>query len=125
MLQSVIQSAGAVPRGHHSRYHRFFSNAAWSIDDLLESLAREAVRTFYPEGPIALGVEDTLGRKRGLTLFGTGLHHDPLLSSRTRPHVSGGHDWVILSRLVPNPSWSPTPVWTLPAGMRLYRTARD
>jgi DDE superfamily endonuclease len=90
MLQSVIQSAGAVPRGHHSRYHRFFSNAAWSIDDLLESLAREAVRTFYPEGPIALGVEDTLGRKRGLTLFGTGLHHDPLLSSRTRPHVSGG-----------------------------------
>ena len=49
-VTEMIQSAGAVHRGHHSRYHRFFSNAAWSIDDLYEALAREAVATFSPEG---------------------------------------------------------------------------
>ena len=65
-VTELIQSAGAVHRGHHSRYHRFFSNAAWSIDDLYEALAREAVATFYPEGTIELGVDDTLCRKRGL-----------------------------------------------------------
>ena len=32
-----------------------------------------------------------------------------------------GHDWVILSLLVPHPPWSPTKVWALPVGMRLYR----
>jgi hypothetical protein len=45
----MIQSAGATRRGHHSRYHRLFSNAAWSVDDLYEALARRAIATFYPE----------------------------------------------------------------------------
>ena len=103
-VTELIQSAGAVHRGHHSRYHRFFSNAAWSIDDLFEALAREAVATFCPEGTIEVGVDDTLCRKRGLTIFGTGMHHDPLISSRKRVHVSWGHDWVILSLLVAQPA---------------------
>jgi hypothetical protein len=120
-VTELIQSADAVHAAHHSRYHRFFSNAAWSIDDLYEALARQAVATFYPEGTIEAGVDDTLCRKRGLTIFGTGMHHDPLISSRQRPHVSWGHDWVILSLLVVNPPWSPTKVWALPVGMRLYR----
>src|SRR3954451_4646944 len=120
-VTELIQSSGAAHRGHHSRYHRFFANAAWSIDDLFESLAREAVAAFCPEGTIELGVDDTLCRKRGLAIFGTGMHHDPLISSRKRVHVSWGHDWVILSLLVPNPPWSPTKVWALPVGMRLYR----
>jgi hypothetical protein len=120
-VTELIQSAGAVHRGHHSRYHRFFANAAWSIDDLYEALARHAIRAFFPEGTIELGVDDTLCRRRGLTIFGTGMHHDPLNSSRSRPHVSWGHDWVILSLLIPNPPWSPTKVWALPVGMRLYR----
>ena len=32
-VTELIQSSGAVRRGHHSRYHRFFANAAWSVDD--------------------------------------------------------------------------------------------
>jgi DDE superfamily endonuclease len=114
-------AANAVHRGHHSRYHRFFSNASWSIDDLYDALARRAVKHFYPEGILVLGVDDSLCRKRGLTIFGTGMHHDPLISSRKRAWVSWGHDWVILSLIIPNPPWSPTKVWALPVGMRLYR----
>ena len=49
------------------------------------------------------------------------MHHDPLLSSRQRTWVSWGHDWVILSLIIPNPPWAPTKVWALPVGMRLYR----
>jgi hypothetical protein len=120
-VTELIQASGATHRGHHSRYHRFFGNAAWSIIDLYEELGRQAVATFYPEGTIALGVDDTLARKRGLTIFGTGMHHDPLISSRARPHVSWGHDWVILSLLISAPPWAPTKVWALPVGIRLYK----
>jgi hypothetical protein len=120
-VTELIQSADAVHAAHHSRYHRFFSTAAWSLDDLYEALARDAVATFYPEGLIETGVDDSLCRKRGLTIFGTGMHHDPLISSRKRPHVSWGHDWVILSLLIVHPPWSPTKVWALPVGVRLYR----
>jgi DDE superfamily endonuclease len=120
-ITEMIQAANAVHRGHHSRYHRFFSDAAWSINDLYDALARQAVQDFYPEGIIVLGVDDSLCRKRGLTIFGTGMHHDPLISSRKRAWVSWGHNWVILSLIIPNPPWSPTKVWALPVGMRLYR----
>ena len=48
-VTEMIQSSGAVHLGHHSRYHRFFGNAAWSIDDLFESLARQAIATFSPK----------------------------------------------------------------------------
>jgi DDE superfamily endonuclease len=120
-ITEMIQAAHAVHRGHHSRYHRFFSDAAWSIDDLYDALAIQAVHDFYPEGTIVSGIDDTLCRHRGLTIFGTGMHHDPLLSSKKRTWVSWGHDWVILSLIIPNPPWSPTKVWALPVGMRLYR----
>jgi hypothetical protein len=119
-VTELIQSAGAVRHGHRSRHHRSFANAAWSIDDLFEALAREAVATSCPEGTtIEAGVDDTLCRERGLTIFGTGMHHDALLSSRERVHAGWGHDRVILSLLVPSPPWSPTKVWAVPVGVRL------
>ena len=120
-VTELIQSSGATHRGHHSRYHRFFSNAAWSLDDLYVSLARKAIALFYPTGDIRSALDDTLARKRGLTIFGTGMHYDPLISSRQKTLVSWGHDWVVLAILIPEPAWSPSKVWALPVGLRLYR----
>jgi hypothetical protein len=120
-ITEMIQAANAVHRGHHSRYHRFFSGAAWAVGDLFDALAVLAVQDFYAEGTLILGVDDTLCRKRGLTIFGTGMHHDPLISSRRRAWVSWGHDWVILSLIIVHPPWAPTKVWALPVGLRLYR----
>jgi len=68
-----------------------------------------------------LAVDDTLCRKRGLTVYGTGMHHDPLISSRAKPLVSWGHDWVVVTLLVVNPFWASTKVWSLPIAFRLYR----
>lgn len=57
---------------------------------------------FAPFGLIELAVDDT--RKRGLTLYGTGMRHDPLIPSRAKAPVSWGHDWFPRSRV-----WSTTP----------------
>src|SRR5262245_16267348 len=120
-ITEMIQAANAVHRGHHSRFHRFFSGAAWAVGDLFDALAVLAVQDFYAEGTISLGVDDTLCRKRGLTIFDTVMHHDPLIPTRRRAWVSWGHAWVILSLIIVNPSWAPTKVWALPVGLRLYR----
>ena len=42
-------------------------------------------------------VDDTLAQKRGSKMLGTGMHHDPLLSSRGRKVLNGGHSWVVSS----------------------------
>jgi len=119
-ITELIQSSGSTHTGHHSRYHRFFSHAAWCLEDLCHVLAVLLVATLAPCGLIELAVDDTLCRKRGLTIYGTGMHHDPLLSSRALKRVSWGHDWVVLCLVVRCP-WAPTKVWCLPLLCRLYR----
>ena len=120
-VTELIWSSGCTRRGHHSRYHRFFSQAAWVLDVLCMVLAKLVVRVFAPTGPIELAVDDTLCRKRGLTVYGTGMHHDLLISSRAKPLVSWGHDWVVLTLIVRCPFWAPTKVWSLGIAFRLYR----
>jgi len=120
-VTELIWSSGSTRRGHHSRYHRFFSKSVWELDVLAWVLAQLLVRLFAPTGIIELAVDDTLCRKRGLTVYGTGMHHDPLISSRAKPLTSWGHDWVVLTLIVRCPFWSPTKVWSLPIAFRLYR----
>jgi hypothetical protein len=120
-VTELIQSSGSTHRGHHSRYHRFFSQAAWVADELCRILAGLLVAAFAQTGIIELAVDDTLCRKRGLTIYGTGMHHDPLISSRAMKLVSWGHDWVVICLLLRCPFWSPTKVWALPIAVRLYR----
>lgn len=120
-VTELIWSSGCTRRGHHSRYHRFFSQAAWLLDCLCQVLAKMLVQTFAPTGFIELAVDDTLCCKRGLTVYGTGMHHDPLISSRAKPLTSWGHDWVVVTLIVRHPWWAPTKVWSLGIAFRLYR----
>jgi hypothetical protein len=121
-VTDLIWSSGSTGKGHHSRYHRFFSHAAWELDLLCGVLGRLAVVIFVATGVvIELAVDDTLCRKRGLTVYGAGMHHDPLISSRAKPLTSWGHDWVVLTLIIRHPYWAPTKVWSLPIAFRLYR----
>jgi SRSO17 transposase len=120
-VTEVIFSGGNLTKGHWSRFHRFFSHAAWDLEVLSLFLARLVVRILTPGATLLWAVDDTLCRKRGLTLYGAGMHHDPLISSRAKPLVSWGHDWVVLCLIVVRPFWAPTKVFALPITMRLYR----
>jgi len=120
-ITDIIFSGGNVANGHWSRFHRFFSDASWSLDHLNMCLAVLVARMLCPTGTLLLAVDDTLCRKRGLTIYGTGMHHDPLISSRAKPLVSWGHDWVVLCILIVHPFWAPSKVFALPVAERLYR----
>ena len=119
-ITECLFTAGQVGVGHWCRFHRFFSHYAWSLDDLWHVLSRLLIGRFAAAGPILLAADDTLCRKRGLGLFGAGMHHDPLLSSKALKVFSWGHDWVVLSLLVCRPWWAPTKVFALPLLGRLY-----
>jgi DDE superfamily endonuclease len=120
-ITELIQSSGSTHNGHHSRYHRFFSHARWSFDGLCLVLTSMLLLILVPTGLVEVAIDDTLCRKRGLAVYGTGMHHDPLISSRAKPLVSWGHDWVVLCLVIRCPFWAPTKVWSLPILFRLYR----
>jgi hypothetical protein len=119
-ITEVIFSSGNVGNGHWSRFHRFFSHAAWDIDTFSLSLAKLVMTILAPGATLYWAVDDTLCRKRGLTLYGAGMHYDPLISSRSKALVSWGHDWVVLCLIVVRPFWAPTKVFALPIAARLY-----
>lgn len=120
-ITDLIVSSGSVGKRHFSNYHRFFSQYAWKLDVLSRCLLLLLVRVFAPTGVIVLSVDDTLARKRGLMVYGTGMHHDPLMSSRAKTITSWGHDWVVLCLIICLPAWAPTKVFSLPFCFRLYR----
>jgi len=119
-ITEVIFSSGHVGKGHWSRFHRFFSHAAWDIDAFSLCLAKLVVTILAPGALFLWVVDDTLCRKRGLTLYGAGMHYDPLISSRAKRLVSWGHDWVVLCLIIVHPWWAPTKVFALPIAGRLY-----
>ena len=101
---------------HHAAFHRLFASASWSIDQ-----AGLAVFGLVTSGMahVFLTVDDTLLPRFGLKIFGTGMHRDPVLSSRSHVVTRWGHCWVVLcvvieSRHVPGKRFS------LPVLSRLY-----
>lgn len=120
-ITEIIFAAGRVEKEHWCRYHRFFSEAAWELDALSLVLVKSIATILAPGASFVWAVDDTLCRKRGLTLYGAGMHYDPLISSRAKSLVSWGHDWVVLCLVVVHPFWAPTKVFALPVAMRLYR----
>jgi hypothetical protein len=120
-ITEVIFSCGKVGVGHWCRFHRFFSHAAWDLDGFSMALAKLVVTILAPGATLVWAVDDTLCRKRGLTLYGAGMHYDPLISSRAKSLVSWGHDWVVLCLILVHPFWAPTKVFDLPIAFRLYR----
>jgi hypothetical protein len=93
-VTAMILAANAVGTKHHSAYHRLFAAARWSLDEL--GLAVFGLMLPLLNGSILLGIDDTLARKRGLKVFGVGMHHDPLLSTRRTAITNWGHCWVVL-----------------------------
>ncbi len=117
-LTRVIQAGRLGRFKHFCSFHRFFSQARWSLDDLGHCVFL-LLLPFCPE--ILTGaVDDTLARKSGRHIWGAGMHHDPLRSTSQRPVFSFGHSWVVFSLHVAFP-FAPGKVWALPILVRLYR----
>jgi hypothetical protein len=116
-VTGMLLATGTAGKRHHSAFHRFFSQANWSLDALglavfriLEPLAGDIVK---------VAIDDTLAHKRGLKMFGTGMHHAPQLSSRSHIVTTWGHCWVVLGVVIHFSLWSDRP-FCLPILFRLY-----
>jgi hypothetical protein len=113
-ILGMVRASGA--ERHHSAFHRFFSDARWSIDRAglaVFDLITTSLKSVF------LTVDDTLLPRTGLKVFGTGMHRDALLSSRSHTVTRWGHCWIVVcvvfeSRLVPGRMFS------LPVMCRLY-----
>ncbi len=116
----VLLAGDGLSRKTFSCYHRFFSQARWSVDEIGHIVLQLVLKFIPPDAPIVIAVDDTLNRKTGKRIWAAGMHHDPLRSTARRAAFSFGHNWVVLSVQLRLP-FAPDKTWSLPILMRLYR----
>jgi hypothetical protein len=93
-------------------FHRVLSRDRWSSLAVSRTLLRLLVATFVPDGPLVLGIDETIERRRGPKIAAKGIDRDPVRSSRGQFVKASGLRWVCLLLLAPIP-WAGR-IWALP-----------
>jgi hypothetical protein len=58
---------------HFQNYHRVLNRAVWSSLELSHVLLQQLLTTFVATGPLILGLDDTIERRRGAQIKAKGL----------------------------------------------------
>src|SRR3954471_5290255 len=111
-VTSCLRITGLSGERRFVNYHRVLSRARWSGRKASRLLLGLLVRRFVPQGPIVLGIDDTIERRRGQRIQAKGIYRDPVRSSRSHFVKASGLRWVSLMLLAPVP-WAARP-WGLP-----------
>ena len=111
-VTAVLSVMGLRQSRHFQNYHRVLNRARWSSRAISQQLLRVLLTVFAPTGPILLGLDDTVERRRGKKIAAKGIYRDPVRSSHSHFVKVSGLRWLSLMLLVPIPwvGW----VWALP-----------
>ena len=111
-VSSALRAMGLDQEKRFHRYHRVLSRASWSSRKVSRVLLGLLVETFVAEGPLVLGIDETLERRWGKKIAAKGVYRDPVRSTHENFVKASGLRWVCAMLLVPIP-WV-SRVWALP-----------
>lgn len=109
---AALRVMGLSHERHFQNYHRVLNRAVWSPLAASRRLLRVLVDTFVPQGPVLLGLDDTIERRWGDKIRARGIYRDPVRSSRSHFVKTSGLRWLSVMLLAPIP-WVQR-VWALP-----------
>jgi hypothetical protein len=111
-VSSALRAMGLDQHKRFHRYHRVLSRARWSSLEASRILLGLLLEAFVGEGPIILGIDETLERRWGKKISARGIYRDPVRSTHENFVKSSGLRWVCVMLLVEIP-WA-SGVWALP-----------
>ena len=111
-VTAVLRVMGKSADAHLQNYHRVLNRAQWSSLAAGRILLGLLLAAFVPEGPVVMGLDETLERRRGERLSAKGIYRDPVRSSHTHFVKASGLRWVCLM-LLARIAWVDR-VWALP-----------
>ena len=111
-VTAALRVMGLAHIRRFEQYHRVLNRAQWSSLAASRVLLGLLVAAFAPPGPLLVGLDDTIERRRGAKIAAKGIYRDPVRSSHGHFVKASGLRWVCLMLLVPIP-WAER-VWALP-----------
>lgn len=98
-VTAVLRVMGLSAEQHFVNYHRVLNRACWSSHAVSRTLLCLLVTTFVPAGPIVIGGDETIERRRGSQIKAKGIYRDPVRSSHSHFVKASGLRWVTLMLL--------------------------
>lgn len=111
-VTSALRAMGLSHTRQFQNYHRVLNRATWSPLQASHVLLRLLVQAFAPQGPLLIGGDDTLERRRGVNIKAKGIYRDAARSSHKHLVKTSGLRWLCLMLLVPVPFAKR--LWALP-----------
>ena len=111
-VTAALRAMGLENTKQFQRYHRVLNRAAWSGREAGRVLLGLLVETFVRNGPLVIGLDETLERRWGKKIGAKGIYRDHVRSSHGHFVKASGLRWVCLMVLVEIP-WA-SRVWGLP-----------
>lgn len=111
-VTAVLRVMGLSTEKHFVNYHRVMQRARWSSHAVSQTLLRLLVTTFVPVGPIVIGGDETIERRRGNQIKAKGIYRDAVRSSHSHFVKASGLRWVTLMLLTLIPFAQR--IWALP-----------
>src|SRR5512143_974846 len=111
-VTAVLRIMGLEQERCFKNYHRVLSRARWSGVAASRLLLTLLVGVFVPQGPVLMGLDDTIERRWGRKIAARGIYRDPVRSSHGHFVKASGLRWITLMLLAPIP-WAGR-VWALP-----------
>jgi DDE superfamily endonuclease len=111
-VTAVLRVMGLSWEKHFQNYHRVLNRAVWSSLEASRILLGLLIHAFAQSGPVILGLDDTIERRRGAKIKAKGIYRDPVRSSHSHFVKASGLRWLSLMLLAPIP-WAQR-VWALP-----------
>src|SRR3982750_162089 len=84
-------------------YHRVLSLGRWSSRAVAHRLLLLLVAALVPQGPVVIGLDDTIERRWGAKIKARGIYRDPVRSSHGHFVKASGLRWLCVMLLAPIP----------------------
>jgi hypothetical protein len=111
-VTAALRVMGLAHAKSFQQYHRVLNRDVWSSLEGARLLLLLLMSLLAPSGPLVMGLDDTLERRRGAKIHAKGIYRDPVRSSHSHLVKASGLRWLSLMLLVPI-SWAKR-VWALP-----------
>jgi hypothetical protein len=102
-VSSALCITGRAAASNFTCYHQVLNRARWSSLAIANRLLVLIIDRLVPDGPVVIGIDDTIERRWGPKIAARGIYRDPVRSSHAHFVKTSGLRWLSFMVLCPVP----------------------
>jgi DDE superfamily endonuclease len=102
-VSAVLRIMGLSQAADFALYHHVLSQAHWDSRAVARKLLSLILERFLSDGPVIIGIDDTIERRWGKKIAARGIYRDPVRSSHGHFVKASGLRWLSFMAMVPLP----------------------